>query len=221
MLTPCQNNGTCTNDNTSSVGYTCSCLSGFDGTECQNDYRLCQPSTCWNNGIFKKKNLIKLHIFVVGTCNVTSITTFNCTCAPGWEDVHCQTQIDYCGSITCLNNGVCQPVLLGFECLCLGDSYSGQYCEITSSKTKTLQAVAKSFAYIAIIAIVTVALFIVVMDILTYCFGIDLTNKERAALRQRKYIRKKRPGFFSRYIHIDASSLQASHRSVFIIETII
>jgi len=51
MLTPCQNDGTCVNDNTTLIGYICLCPSGFDGTECQNDNRVCQPDTCWNNGI--------------------------------------------------------------------------------------------------------------------------------------------------------------------------
>jgi hypothetical protein len=61
MLKPCENNASCTDDNTTSVGYVCSCLSYFNGTQCQYDHRPCKPDTCWNNGILLNflKNLIK------------------------------------------------------------------------------------------------------------------------------------------------------------------
>jgi hypothetical protein len=58
ILKPCQNNGSCVNDNTTLYGYICKCLVGFNGTQCQYDYRPCQPNTCWNNGIFNKNKLI-------------------------------------------------------------------------------------------------------------------------------------------------------------------
>ncbi|CAF4098505.1 unnamed protein product [Adineta steineri] len=48
---PCQNNSTCLNDNTTIRGYKCNCLPGFNGTECQYDYRICQLRTCSYNGI--------------------------------------------------------------------------------------------------------------------------------------------------------------------------
>jgi hypothetical protein len=51
MLKPCQNNGNCTNDNTTVYGYNCACPRGFDGAQCQVDNRPCKPNTCWNNGI--------------------------------------------------------------------------------------------------------------------------------------------------------------------------
>ncbi len=47
---PCQNNGICKNVNTTLLGYICSCPSGFNGSQCQFDYRPCKPNTCWNNG---------------------------------------------------------------------------------------------------------------------------------------------------------------------------
>jgi hypothetical protein len=51
MLQPCQNNGTCNNTNTNVDGYNCTCLHGFDGSQCQYDNRPCKSNTCWNNGI--------------------------------------------------------------------------------------------------------------------------------------------------------------------------
>lgn len=52
MLKPCENNSTCTDTNTTLLGYNCTCLRGFDGEQCQFDQRPCKPNTCWHNGIF-------------------------------------------------------------------------------------------------------------------------------------------------------------------------
>jgi len=70
MLKPCQNSGTCYNNNTLSYGYVCLCLSGFNGTQCELDYRPCKPNTCWNDGnysfffvfMIKKQNQIFLSL---------------------------------------------------------------------------------------------------------------------------------------------------------------
>ena len=48
------------------------------------------------------------------------------------------------------------------------------------------QIVSKSVAYIAILAMISTAMFIVIMDIVKYCFGIDLTEEERERMRQEK-----------------------------------
>ena len=56
---PCQNDGTCHNNDSIFYGYICSCLLGFNGTQCQFDRRLCRPDTCWNDGrieIFRSNN---------------------------------------------------------------------------------------------------------------------------------------------------------------------
>lgn len=118
--------------------------------------------------------------------------------------------------MTCLNRGVCRQLLLDFKCECLGDSYSGRFCEVTSSRIQILQAVAKSFAFIAILAITIVAIFIVVMDILTYCFGIDLTRKERALMREKSYLKKKK-----RPDSLRLSSIGLSSRAVPLVERVI
>lgn len=51
IVKPCQNNGTCYNNDIVTNGYVCLCLTGFDGTRCELDHRPCKPDTCWNNGI--------------------------------------------------------------------------------------------------------------------------------------------------------------------------
>lgn len=75
---------------------------------------------------------------------------------------------------------------MNFTCECLGGSYSGRYCEIVSSKAKALQAVAKSFASIAIASLLGAATFIVVMDVLKYGFGMDFNDKKRKDIPKKK-----------------------------------
>ncbi|CAF0903803.1 unnamed protein product [Adineta ricciae] len=188
ILRPCQNNATCSSDNTTLLGYSCKCLPGFNGTQCQYNYRPCQSSTCLNNGI----------------CNETSNTTFTCSCSSGWQNSHCETKINYCKATTCLNRGVCQPLLLNYTCQCFSGSYSGQHCEITSSRTVAFQTLSKSFAYIVIVAIISTAMFIIVMDVLKYGFNIDPAGKDLLKRKQaKKGSRSRRPGI-TRYIYVNA-----------------
>ena len=52
LTRPCQNSGVCRHTNsTGPVGYFCSCLSDFEGSQCQFDRRVCREGTCWNEGI--------------------------------------------------------------------------------------------------------------------------------------------------------------------------
>ncbi len=71
----------------------------------------------------------------IGICNELSSTTFNCTCAPGWEGENCEKMINYCYDGLCENNGVCCSSLLNYSCECLRGSYSGRHCEISSMQT--------------------------------------------------------------------------------------
>ena len=224
LMDPCQNDGTCFNDNTTLLGFLCLCPPNIAGVECENDYRICQNDTCWNNGkltvkMNQKKVLFPFHY--AGTCLETSNSTYLCTCAAGWQNVNCELLINYCRNVTCLNRGVCRPLLLDFKCECLGDSYSGRFCETPSSRIETLRAVAKSFAYIAIIIIILVVVFIVIMDIMTYCFGIDLTQAERESMREKNYVnkkKKKKPGVSKQNDPLRVSSIRLFQRSVSIVE---
>lgn len=139
---------------------------------------------------------------LIGTCQEITNTTFHCTCAPGWEGVHCETQINYCRNVACLNNGVCQPSLMNYTCACLGMSYSGRHCEITSTEVAVRQAVAKSFAFVAITAVVCLLTFIVGLDLAKFVFGIDPVENERRRRRQKPTKRTKQPQFAMHYIYV-------------------
>ncbi len=49
-LKPCQNWGYCTNNPSLRNGYSCKCLPGFNGTNCEFDIQVCQSNTCLYNG---------------------------------------------------------------------------------------------------------------------------------------------------------------------------
>ena len=138
--------------------------------------------------------------FVIGICNEISNTTFVCICKSGWQGSHCQTKISYCEDVTCQNGGICQTSFLNYTCRCLGKAYSGQYCEITTVSTRVLQMVSKSFAYIAILVMISAAMLIIIMDVLKYFFHIDPVHRE---IQQKKKRIKVRPPVIIRYIYVN------------------
>ncbi len=116
-----------------------------------------------------------------------------------------------------MNQGVCQPLLLNYTCLCLGNSYSGRYCENTANKILILQRLSKSFAFIAIIAMISVGIFVVTMDVLKYFFGIDpvgRTRKQLQSVKRQKPKRKKKPVRIARFIYVHAPPKKSSEESI-------
>lgn len=81
---------------------------------------------------------------------------------------------------------MCRPLLGEYKCECLSPSYSGRHCEIKSNGLVVREVFVKSFSYIAILAMIIVVMFIVIMDILKYCFGIDPVEIDRDYLRRKK-----------------------------------
>ena len=68
---PCQNNGTCFENETS---YNCSCQAGFTGRHCETEINQCASMVCENNA----------------TCHRIAPTRFECHCKEGFTGVHCQ-----------------------------------------------------------------------------------------------------------------------------------
>ena len=105
--------------------------------------------------------------------------------------MYCELQIDLCGNITCENRGLCTTNNMVWECLCLDASlYYGDYCQFKTSKLIIREILSKSFASIAIGVIVTTCTFVVVMDVLKYCFRIDPVESERESYRKRLEARR-------------------------------
>ncbi|CAH3188757.1 unnamed protein product, partial [Porites lobata] len=54
---------------------------------------------------------------------------YKCTCVKGFTGRNCETNINDCVNITCLNNGTCIDLIDGFNCSC-PPGYAGNRCEI-------------------------------------------------------------------------------------------
>jgi hypothetical protein len=113
-------------------------------------------------------------------------TDFRCNCTIERTGAHCDVLIDYCENVTCLNKGICRLLPLDYECKCLSNVFSGRHCENIARSTIVRQYVAKTFGYIAIIALSSVAGFVIIMDILKYVFGIDPVREEHELIRRRR-----------------------------------
>lgn len=70
----CQNGGICREYGKN--GFTCQCITGFTGSNCQTNIDECQSQPC-NNG---------------GTC-IDAINDYDCTCSPGYSGKNCNYSI--------------------------------------------------------------------------------------------------------------------------------
>jgi len=106
---PCQNNATCNSEGDS---YTCTCESGFDGTNCENNIDDCSDNPCQNGA----------------TCN-DEVASYTCNCATGFEGTNCENDIDDCGNMPCQNGGTCADGPESYACVCM-IGFEGTDCEI-------------------------------------------------------------------------------------------
>ncbi|KAI8485993.1 DNA repair protein Rad9,Rhp9 [Branchiostoma belcheri] len=95
---PCMNGGTCQNQG---HGYTCSCIPGYTGNNCETDIDECASSPCVNGG----------------SC-IDGVNSYTCQCLPGITGYQCQIDIDECVSNPCSNGGTCVDKLNGYSCVC-------------------------------------------------------------------------------------------------------
>ena len=136
-----------------------------------------------------------MFVSATGICHVSPNGTYGCQCQPNWSGERCESKVDYCASSPCLNGGVCRSLVGGYQCECLTDSYSGRHCEKAANGVNIREILVKSFVSVAILVICTVAMFIAVMDVLNYVFGINPAKKflkeqslKKPKSRQKKFI---------------------------------
>jgi hypothetical protein len=131
-----------------------------------------------------------------------------CICAHGWTGVHCELRVDYCKNVTCFNRGVCKPIFLDYHCQCLTDNYHGRHCETTYSRVIHYRRISTSFGYISILALATVFIFVLVLDLLEYVFAIGLVKDELATIKRQRSVEKQRAHhrpIVQRYVYVNPS----------------
>ena len=106
---PCFNAGTCTD---LPWDYSCSCIQGYKGRNCEFDIDECYSDPCQNNA----------------EC-LDEVNGYRCICNPGYAGVNCETEIDECDPNPCQHKGSCTDKVNAYECACvLG--FAGKNCEI-------------------------------------------------------------------------------------------
>jgi len=105
---PCKHAGTCVDGIDS---YTCTCIPGYTGHDCETNIDECESDPCKNGG----------------TC-CDGIDSYTCTCFPGFTGHDCETNIDECESDPCQNGGTCCDGIDSYTCTCI-PGYTGHDCE--------------------------------------------------------------------------------------------
>ncbi len=131
MNNPCQNNGLCLQ---TSTGYQCQCSNYYTGSLCEISLNPCDYSPCQNGG----------------QCQLTGNMSFYCTCPTGlvigkerfiisfwilflgYTGQFCTSQINYCNTQPCANNGICISTATSFYCVC-STIYTGPTCAIPTN----------------------------------------------------------------------------------------
>nr|XP_006814949.1 PREDICTED: fibropellin-1-like [Saccoglossus kowalevskii] len=112
---PCQNNGVC-NDEINM--YTCTCMAGYQGINCETDIDECASSPCMNGAACTSpSNMVDLYV---------------CTCADGWQGTNCEIEVNECASNPCQNAGTCNDHINEYTCDCLA-GYEGTRCQTGQS----------------------------------------------------------------------------------------
>ncbi|XP_062596788.1 uncharacterized protein LOC134258275 isoform X1 [Saccostrea cucullata] len=112
---PCINGGSCQSKGSPATHYSCACLAGYTGINCEKP-AACHPNPCQYGG----------------TCTASG-SGFLCHCPLGFYGDRCEkNNLDPCLSHPCQNNGVCKAAKasdgVAFTCTCR-EGYTGVTCE--------------------------------------------------------------------------------------------
>ncbi|XP_036450000.1 protein delta homolog 1 [Colossoma macropomum] len=116
---PCQNGGTCMDNNGSDSHLSCLCPPGFTGDFCEIDVDKCEPNPCLNGG----------------TCTDHGLA-YTCLCPPAFSGPICNTNLASCSEATCGKGGTClNGTDGGTYCIC-PPGLTGPSCDLHTHKLK-------------------------------------------------------------------------------------
>lgn len=149
---PCQHGGIC-NDGLNS--YTCNCMPGYTGNNCETNIDDCVVNPCRNGGscidlVNGYKCVCKIP-FTGRTCDYKMDPCHpnrchngaKCTPSPNYQDFSCNCPIGYTGrlcdqdinecalSSPCRNGATCKNIPGSYQCMC-ADGYEGRDCTINT-----------------------------------------------------------------------------------------
>ena len=86
---PCQERSTCS---TPFVNlYSCECVAGYEGDNCETDINECSPDPCQNGA----------------NCSTPNVNSYECACLPGYNGTNCALNINECSPDPCQNGATC------------------------------------------------------------------------------------------------------------------
>ena len=95
-----------------SNNYTCNCVPGYTGFDCETNIDDCAPAPCLNDGMCKD-----------------GVNSYTCNCTnTGYTGLNCELDIDECAEVPCRNNATCNNLKNDYSCNCW-DGFQGKDCE--------------------------------------------------------------------------------------------
>lgn len=142
VKSPCWNGALCFN---TMGGYQCKCQPGFTGQKCETDIDDCKPSKPQTKSRAWATLKNPYFLFIIshpsfcvsdpcsngGLCH-DGISTFTCTCLPGFRGSRCEQDINECESNPCKNGANCTDCVNSYTCTC-PTGFSGINCEINTN----------------------------------------------------------------------------------------
>uniref|UniRef100_A0A1I8G0V6 Delta-like protein n=1 Tax=Macrostomum lignano TaxID=282301 RepID=A0A1I8G0V6_9PLAT len=134
--------------------YSCTCFTGWEGTNCSVDTDYCLSKPCRNGGVCKDGNSTytcdcsrvdfqgdtcssKIEDCASSPCQhgggcTDGVRSFTCDCLPGYEGPTCSVDINECERFgqPCQNGAVCKDLVADYACTGCPTEFGGKNCSV-------------------------------------------------------------------------------------------